>query len=89
MLLDAGQVHIRLQWLGDTLILLRARCFTADSATGSLGDILANTGDLAHGNPDRIRHSFDAFRILGRGLDGFEQFAYVDPLEIFIPLRPA
>jgi hypothetical protein len=27
-----------------------------------------------------MRHSFDAYRILGRGLDSFEQLTCVDPL---------
>lgn len=71
MLLDASHVHVCLQWLGDTLILLYACSVTADGITGGLDDLLANPGDLTH-SPDRICHSFDAFCILGQGLNGIE-----------------
>jgi hypothetical protein len=80
MLLDASHVHVCLQWLGDTLVLLYAHSVTADSITGGLSDLLANPGDLTHSNPDRIRHGFHAFCIFGRGLDDIDQPTWVDLL---------
>jgi hypothetical protein len=75
MLLDASYVHVCLQWLSDTLVLLYARSVTADSITGGLSDLLANLGDLTYSSPNRIRHGFNAFCVLSRGLDSIKQLA--------------